>query len=56
MNIEVTKEMINNSSLNNSMETSFLDTTNAKALETRVFQDEVLKKLIKCKSTEDFMQ
>lgn len=56
MNIEVTKEMINGSSLNSSMETSFLDTSNAKALQTRINQDEVLRKLIKCKSTEDFMQ
>ena len=56
MNIEVTKEMINGSSLNSSMETSFLDTSNAKALQTRINQDEALRKLIKCKSTEDFMQ
>ena len=39
MNTEVTKEMLNGSSLNSSMEMSLLDTTNAKALETRVYQD-----------------
>ena len=38
------------------MELSLLDISNTKAIEQKVYNDEVLRKLLKCKSTESFMQ
>ena len=55
-NASLTKEILHSSSLNSSMDVSFLDVSNAKAVEQRVHNDQVLRKLLKCKSTESFMQ
>ena len=38
------------------MEMSFLDVSNVNAVEQKVHNDETLRKLMKCKSTETFMQ
>lgn len=48
-NLSFTKE-INSSSLNSSLELSLLDITNVKAVEQKIHNDLVLRKLIKNKS------
>jgi hypothetical protein len=47
---------MNNTSMNSSIDMSFFDASNLDSNEQKVHNDEILRKLMKCKSTETFMQ